>query len=87
MDINEYFAAYVIIDEICNTANIIDELLSHGADFVFVNLGNISKGSNKFISNSYGAPIFFIENREDIFHFEEQKLDKLYVNIFFMMVI
>jgi hypothetical protein len=85
-DIEEYFAAYISLDESCNSQNIISDLENHGADFIFINSKKISQSNGKLMSNTYPIPVFFIENNEDVFQLEAGKDIKQYINIFFLLV-
>jgi hypothetical protein len=85
-DVEEYFAAYIHIEENCNPQNILAELENHGADFIFVNTRKLSQTNGKLMSNNYPIPVFFIENNEDVFQLESNSAQKQYINIFFLMV-
>ena len=85
-DMDEYFAAYLTINENCNAQALISELETHGADFIFISAKHGLQTGGKLMSNSYPIPVFFIENNEDVFQLDAVHLGREYINIFFLMV-
>lgn len=57
---DDYFAAYVLVPANCSVAQVIYELESHGADFLFVDAAQSGLGlADTF--NKYDEPVFFLD--------------------------
>lgn len=57
---DDYFAAYVLVPAECAVAEVIYELESHGADFVFVDAAQSGLGPADTF-NKYAEPVFFLD--------------------------
>jgi len=86
-DMIEYFAAYLSIKSDCNLVDIVKDTISHGADFIFVDVSNFDDYSI-LTSKSFDIPIFLIDKSvdKDAFRFSEVDYDRRYINIEFVIV-
>ena len=71
------FAAYVAIPQECNSKQIIRELNSHGADFIFIEFEDPAK-QEQILGDSYDNPVFPVlqVEQKNFFGFDSDKSPK-----------
>ena len=86
-DMVDYFAAYIVIPVECNPLDVIKDTMTHGADFVFVNVKAL-EDYDTILTNTYEVPVIPIDlsYEDDIFRFVEVNYDRRYVTIEFNIV-
>lgn len=57
---DEYFATYVLVPPECAVGDVVDELESHGADFIFIDAGPGGVGPVDAF-DKYDEPVFFLD--------------------------
>lgn len=83
--LEEYFAAYVSLGRECAPEEVLNELIAHGADFVFLDVRDSSKVGSGVASNRYDVPVFFIDGRTGADPFSLGSTKKKFVTISFLM--
>ncbi len=85
-DIEEFFAAYLVVPEECYGKELIVEVQNHGADFIFLDISQVEEPES-LKGNNYKIPIFLIENysEQNFFRFSDDDVNKRNVSIFFEM--
>ena len=82
----EYFAVVMRVSEECNLFDVVHLCQTHGANFAFIERSISSTSSSNSISNNFQIPVFFVDASEDAFQMQVNRLEKLYISLFFMMV-
>lgn len=84
--IPDYFAAYVTLPTNCVAEDILNDLISHGADFIFLDVREASNVSLSVTSNKYDVPVFIVDDRigSDIFNLGKEENTKRYISILFL---
>ncbi len=88
-DIEEYFAAFIIVPTECDPKNIYRDILTHGANFVFFYLKSPANTKSLLAYDNLAIPVFILEDSASTFSFFDKKYklkDKVYVDVFFLTV-
>lgn len=82
--IEDFFAAYIVVEEDCDPEEVIFEIKNHGADFVFLDLSNVEVDEN-VKKNNYKIPVFTIGDLDVNFFMFDDVFKSRFINIFFEM--
>lgn len=87
--IEEYFAAFIVVPSECDPKSIYRDILTHGANFVFLYLKSPANTKSLLSTDDLTIPLFIIENSTNAFSFFDKKYklkEKVYVDVFFLTV-
>lgn len=85
-DMNQYYAAYIEMPQDCEPTTVIKDMITHGADFIFISYKDSSE-LNAVLSSTYSLPVFLLDDKhEDIFNFNDSGKVSRHITILFSMV-